>query len=209
VSDEGCKELKGPGEVTLHDLAVIQVQQQPDTVAADEADDVRSVLLALDERAWPVVGVDRLDHERDVGAAALCGGPGEILQVRVGGLALDDGGWLDAGHDVDQRAADRDGVLQRSVESGAEFRTCAGNAGCAELGVAPARPGRGVEQNLRDACIAEDLPPAGGRQVVWLGVFDRTEPGLSGRGRPFLDATFAEQPFQIFMRHFVALPWGR
>jgi len=67
VPDEGRVPLEGSGQIALRGLAVVEVDQQSDTVAAEDADQLGGLPLALDECAGPIAGVDRFDQEADVG----------------------------------------------------------------------------------------------------------------------------------------------
>ena len=53
------------GEITLHDLAVIEVELKAEVWLPDALDDLAPFALMVDEIAGNVPVVDRLDEERD------------------------------------------------------------------------------------------------------------------------------------------------
>ena len=145
---------------------MVQVELHLQVGRAHRLHDGVGLVLAVQEEAGDVAGVDRLDQHLHAVRRGLLRRPGQVGQVAVAQRGAVGAGGHQAGHHMDALAAQRRGVRQRLVEQAAtELVHPVGQAGQATLaGVEVA--GRGVEQRLRQAMLLQPRRQFGSRYRV-------------------------------------------
>src|SRR5471032_633399 len=68
-------------EVALHDLAVVTIELHLEVRCADIFADRLRVVLAVEEKAGDVTGIDRFDNDRDTGCTRCVCGSFQVLQI--------------------------------------------------------------------------------------------------------------------------------
>src|SRR5712692_11362458 len=114
------------GEITLHDLAVIEVELQFDVVAADAVEDGERLGGGVEEIAGDIARIDRLDQQGDAVRRDEVGGAAQIGDEHGSAFGFGAIGGPQAGEDVEPLAAGRQRIAQRTFGAGSEIRLAAG-----------------------------------------------------------------------------------
>src|SRR5213593_4567130 len=129
--------LDGGGEITLHDLHVINVILQPKIVRADFIDDGQRLLRAVEIETRNITGVARLDQQPNAGRLELVGGKPEVGCKGFAHLLRGDSWRCDPGQAVDLLAPQGGRILNSFIYSILKFSDAIRQAGDTALTLGP------------------------------------------------------------------------
>ena len=86
---------------------MVDVELQPEPVAADRCDDRRTLLLRAQQISGRIARIERLDNEPDPSGFGLLGGPGEVDGIERERRVVSETRRRHPGHDMDQLAIER------------------------------------------------------------------------------------------------------
>src|SRR5439155_7904202 len=148
--------LDGGGEITLHDLHVINVILQPKIVRADFIDDGKRLLRAVEIETRNVTGVARLDQQSNAGRLELVGGKPEVGCKGVAHRLRGDSWRCDPGQAVDLLAPQGARILDRFAYTILKFSDALRQTGDTALTLGPVT-GRQVVKYLNEPILFELL----------------------------------------------------
>ena len=180
VADPGQQAFNGLRQVALDDLHVEHVVLQHQVISARGIDDLDAFFRAVEKKTGDGARIARLGQQPQPRLLEFGRGKAQVLDQRFPDFLARHAGGRDAGQRVQARTTGGFRVLDRALDSFAEFARAlrlAGDASIALRGIA----GRQVVQHHLDAGGPR---PFGNllRAAEGIGklVFDITEPGFCG-----------------------------
>ena len=199
VTDMRQQPLEMADQVAFHDLAMVEVELQPQVVGAHGPEDRHGLVLPRKEVARHVTGIDRLDQQVSSGLGRLPGGEAQVRQVG-GVMDLADLGigvlGQQPGHGVHAGAVQGLGIAQALDHRIAELRLAAWQAGEPALPRLPVT-GRQVEQHLLDAALIQRRAQRLGGMGIGKQVFDPREAGIGGRREAVEEGMLLKQHAEV------------
>ena len=191
--------LQMANQVTLHDLAVVEVELQFKIVGTHRLQYGQGMGLTGKEIARDVAGVDRLDQHLTPRLGGLAGSKSQVVQI--GRLVRRAG--LDIGvrrqqtrHGVNPGTIERLGIAQRLDYRVAKLPLTTRQAGKPTLARFPVA-GRQVEQHLLQPCIAQGRTDHLGRVGIGEEILDTAEAGIGCRRKAVEEVMFREQHAEV------------
>jgi hypothetical protein len=183
------------GDITLHDLHVVDVVLQIEIVGADFVENAERLFRRRQEEARNIARIDHLDLQLDPGIFQLRRGKFHVGHEHVVRLLRLDA-LRNAGENIDLRAFERRRIGDGLVDAGFEFIDAVRKRRDAALAARPIA-GRQIVQDLGEIVglqLGDDLFR---REVVGEEIFDALEACFRRCVEALQKADFVEQHTQV------------